>query len=414
MTNYHARWLLPITTAPVEHGTLAVEGRRITYVGPRAAAPAGTDVELGEAVLLPGLVNAHTRLEHTGLRDVLAATPFVDWAAAVDAGDAMLADARQGVAEGVRAGITTFGDVGASDAGMLALREAGVRGVAYVAVTGAAPGERAAALAGLAERVRRWRAHASELVGVGVAPQSVHEVHEDLLIDACAFALGERLPLAIGASRSAAEIAFLREADGPFASRLRARGVPVVRRAYSAVHLLLELGIDIARPTLMYGTRFDASDVAFVAERGCPVVHCASADALLGHGVAPVVELLAAGAEVGLGTGLGAPGPMHLLDEARATMLLHRARLADPAAITPARAIELATLGGARALGLDAVVGSLEVGKDADLAAFPLDGSAAGGDPAAALLAVGGRGASFVAVAGRPLWPAPPPAVGGR
>ena len=95
---------------------------------------------------------------------------------------------------------------------------------------------------------------------------------------------------------------------------------------------------------------------------------------------------------------------MNLLDEARAATLLHRARLADPGALTAARAIELATLGGARSLGLDAAVGSLAVGKDADLAAFPLDARFADGDPAAALLAVAGRHASFVAVAGRPMW----------
>ena len=409
MLNYHARWLLPVAGPPIDRGTVGVDGTRIAYVGTRDAAPRGEDVELGDVVLMPGLVDAHTRLELTTLRGLLARVPFDSWLPAIAraraAGlgeDALLDAARLGLAEGAAAGTTTYADVGATGASMRAMREAGVRGIAYVEVTGAAPDERAPALAGLADAVRRLRPESTELVRLGVAPHSVHAVGEDLLVDACAFALGARLPIALAVAESGAEIAFLREGGGPFAERLRARGIDVFRRAHSPVHLLVELGIDIARPTLVHGVRLDASDVAFVAERGCPVVHCPSSNAALGHGVAPVVELLAAGAVVGLGTGVGGGG-MHLLDEARVATLLHRARLADPDALTNAQALELATLGGARALGLDAVVGSLEVGKDADLAAFPLTGTGWADDPAAALLAVPGRSASFVAVAGRPL-----------
>jgi 5-methylthioadenosine/S-adenosylhomocysteine deaminase len=66
--------------------------------------------------------------------------------------------------------------------------------------------------------------------------------------------------------------------------------------------------------------------------------------------------------------------------------------------------LELATLGGAAALGLENVVGSLEEGKQADLAAFPLDRVGPTIDPvAAAIYALGGTRASFVAVAGKPL-----------
>jgi 5-methylthioadenosine/S-adenosylhomocysteine deaminase len=61
-------------------------------------------------------------------------------------------------------------------------------------------------------------------------------------------------------------------------------------------------------------------------------------------------------------------------------------------------------LGGAAALGLEDVVGSLEEGKQADLAAFPLDAVAPTADPTtAAVFALGGAQAVFVAVAGKPL-----------
>ena len=90
MINYHARWVIPVTRPPFADGTVSVSGTRIVYVGPRRDAPAGEDAELGDAVLLPGLVNAHTHLELTAMRGLLTGLDFVSWiralTAAVDAG----------------------------------------------------------------------------------------------------------------------------------------------------------------------------------------------------------------------------------------------------------------------------------------------------------------------------------------
>src|SRR5512146_2803538 len=99
-------------------GTVVVDGDQIAWVGPRAHAPVGgADDELGDAVLLPGLVNAHTHLELTAMRGFLEELPFFEWVrtltrarhAVLD--DARLLDsARLGVVEGLCAGVTTFAD----------------------------------------------------------------------------------------------------------------------------------------------------------------------------------------------------------------------------------------------------------------------------------------------------------------
>jgi 5-methylthioadenosine/S-adenosylhomocysteine deaminase len=87
-------------------------------------------------------------------------------------------------------------------------------------------------------------------------------------------------------------------------------------------------------------------------------------------------------------------------------VLLATVREQRVGALTASDALALATLGGARALRMDAEIGSLDVGKSADLAAFPLGACARGPthDPvAAAVLALAGTPAAFVAVAGRTL-----------
>jgi 5-methylthioadenosine/S-adenosylhomocysteine deaminase len=410
---YHARWVVPVSRPPIRDATVAVEGARIVYVGPRRAAPPAESVDLGDAVLLPGLVNAHTHLELTAMRGLLEGLPFVEWIRALTrARQAVLDDdtmrdaARLGIAEGLAAGITTYADTSASGVTLGALAEMGVRGIMYQEVFGPDPAGRPESLAGLRRAVERLRPIETRLVRLGVSPHAVFTVHEDLLVDVVAYAMREQLPVAMHLAESDAEIAFLREGEGPFADGLRARSIAVARRSHSPVHLLVELGLMLARPLLIHCVKVDATDIAFIAEAGCPVAHCPASNAKLGHGIAPVLELLEAGVVIGLGSdSVASNNAMHLLGEARLAALVQGVRHGRPGALSAVDALSLATLGGARALGLDDRIGSLDVGKDADLAAFPLDDAAGTPvyDPITALVfALGGSGtrASLVTVAG--------------
>jgi 5-methylthioadenosine/S-adenosylhomocysteine deaminase len=419
---YTARWVVPVSSPPVAHGAVAVDDAgRIVYVGPAAGAPEGPAESLGDGVLVPGLVDAHTHLELTAFRGLLEHADFFAWIRALTRAraealtEADLHDAAHaGVCEGLAAGVTTFADTAATGAAPLeALIALGARGVVYQEVFGPAPAQRGAALAALQRQVAALRAraagaNAADRVRVGVSPHAVYSVHEDLLLDACAWAVGEGLPVAMHVSESPAEIAFLRDAEGPFADFLRGRGIEVQRRAHSPVHLLAELGVaQVARPLLIHGVQFDEGDVALAALYDCPVAHCPASNAKLGHGVAPLRALLDAGVRVGLGTdSVASNNRLDVLDEARTAALTQRAALRRADALTAEEALHLATLGGARALGMDADVGSLEVGKQADLAAFALDAHDPRADPEAdpvtALVhTLAGRAAALTVVQGR-------------
>ena len=199
---YHARWVLPITQPPIENGTVVEADGVITFVGPRADAPAGRDYDLGEAILLPGLVNTHTHLELTAMRGFLEDCRFAEWIdklrqsrnEVLDA-EMLLDAARSGVLEGVEAGITTYADTCSTGVAMQAMRELGVRGVMYQEVFGPDPSRADTAMGELESVVDRLQLEQTELVSLGVSPHAPYTVSDALYEAAAHFANSRKLPL---------------------------------------------------------------------------------------------------------------------------------------------------------------------------------------------------------------------------
>src|ERR1043166_6667477 len=142
---FSAVWFLPVSSVPIEHGAVAVDGPLIVGVGSGAEIasrfPAARIESFGESAILPGLINTHTHLELTALRGYLEneETDFFAWLRKLTRArlELMTADdirvsATWGACEAVRAGITSVGD--ASDSALMsmtALRDVGLRGVVY-------------------------------------------------------------------------------------------------------------------------------------------------------------------------------------------------------------------------------------------------------------------------------------------
>jgi 5-methylthioadenosine/S-adenosylhomocysteine deaminase len=411
MTSYHARWVLPVTAPAIEDGTVAVEDGRITYVGPRRESD-GEVVDLGEALLMPGLVNAHCHLELTAMRGFLEDLDFRRWILrlttakrAVLGPEALLDSARLGLEEGILAGITTYADTCDSGVALDAMVEYGVRGIMYQELFGPDPAQCEASIRDFREKLVSLRSRATALVRVGISPHAPYTVSDELFRASARIAREENLPMAIHIAESEVESQLIVQGEGTFADGLRSRGIAVGPRATSPVQLLAALGVLDLRPLLIHAVRVDAADLETIAGHRAPVAHCPVSNAKLGHGIAPLLETLAAGIDVGLGSdSVAANNRMNLLEEARIALLMQRARVGTHEALSAADVLELATIGGACALGIAGETGSLEAGKSADLAAFEIGATGPTFDPAvAAVFAAGGSRASFVAVAGRPL-----------
>ena len=147
-------------------------------------------------------------------------------------------------------------------------------------------------------------------------------------------------------------------------------------------------------------------EIVQLGAAGIGAAHCPSSNLILASGIAPVVDLRAAGVHVGLGVdGSSSADSASLWLEARQAMLL--AKLRNGAGAADARmALEVATIGGAGCLGRVGEIGSLQVGAVGDVAVWDLSGiqfTGAIADPVEGWLRCGPTGARDTIVHGRPV-----------
>lgn len=416
---YRAAWVLPVSSEPLRDGAVMVDGDgRIAAVAPLAALECPPDaeiVDLGEAAILPGLVNVHAHPELALFRGALEDLRFRDWILRlVGVKRSALRDedydvaARWSLVECLRAGMTTVAATETSAAAFGALREAGMRGVVYREVFGPDPAVADDSMADLRAAVDRLRRDETGLVRVGISPHAPYTVSDALFTASARYACAEGLPMAIHAGESIPERELVVHGEGDFAPGLRARGIDTPPRGTSTMEMLDRLGVLDARPLLIHCVLVEVDDLVRIADHGCAVAHCPVANAKLGHGIAPWAELREAGIAVGLGTdSVGSNNRQDLLEEARIASLLHRGRAATYDILSPAELLRLVTIDGARALGLDDHVGTLEPGKDADLTAVSLAGAHVRPvhDPVAAVFhAARGTDVTMTMVRGRVLY----------
>lgn len=424
-TLYNARWVLPISSAPIEDGAVAVEGTRIVGVGTRAMLAArfkdARAEEFGEAAILPGLVNSHSHLELTAMRGYLddVEGDFFAWLMKLTLArlermtpDDLYVSAAWGAVEAARAGVTCLGD--ASDSAgtsMSALRDVGLRATVYQESFGPDPGLAREGFERLREKIVELRSLESELVRVGVSPHAPYTVSAPQLQLIADFALTEGLPLMMHAAESAAETQFMRDCSGPFAIGLARRGLEWRAPGVSTIQYLAALGILRARPLLAHCVTVDERDIETIKETGSRVAHCPKSNAKFGHGHAPYAAFIKSGITVGLGSdSVASNNTCDMLEEARFATLIARANdnLVDGARMVHADDVLLtATMGGARSLGLDHQTGSLVEGLQADLTVVALDGAHQQPvyDPTGALVfASSGRDVRLTMVAGREVY----------
>jgi cytosine/adenosine deaminase-related metal-dependent hydrolase len=216
-----------------------------------------------------------------------------------------------------------------------------------------------AALAATADAVHRFHDPSpGAMVRVAVAPCSPFSVSSRLMRETAelARALGVRMHTHLAETRE--EDAYCRQALG--------------RTPAEYAEELGWLGEDV---WLAHCVHLDESAVKRFAVTGTSVAHCPTSNARLGAGIAPVRELLRAGATVGLGVdGAASSEGTSLAGELHQALLAARLRdSCGPAALTARQALWMGTRGGASCLGRDDEIGALRPGMLADIALWRVD-----------------------------------------
>ncbi|WP_266169649.1 TRZ/ATZ family hydrolase [Dyella subtropica] len=367
-----ARWVVPVEPHGVvlDHHAVAVDKGAIVALMPTAQARAmyapRERVELGEHVLIPGLINSHTHNPMTLLRGLADDLPLMVWlqqhiwpAEAKVIGPEFVRDGVElAVAEMLRGGTTCanenyfFPDViGAT-----------YRRLGFRAVVGLPVIEFPTAWAKSQDEYfeRATEVHDSflgdTLISTAFAPHAPYTVSDQSFERIRVLADQLDIPVHLHTHETAHEVEEEKKKSGlrPF-QRLQKLGL--INDRLIAVHM----------------TQMTDGEIAACAEAGVSVVHCPESNLKLASGFSPVEKLRKAGVNVAIGTdGCASNNDLDMFGEMRTAAMLAKAVANDAAAFDAAYTLRAATLNGARALGLEAQIGSIEVGKQADLAAVRL------------------------------------------
>jgi 5-methylthioadenosine/S-adenosylhomocysteine deaminase len=140
------------------------------------------------------------------------------------------------------------------------------------------------------------------------------------------------------------------------------------------VEFLTEFGIPAANSIFAHSVHVSEREIGILRETGTSVSHNPVSNMMLGDGIAPIVEMVRQGVNIGLGTdGAASNHSQDLFDTMKAASLLQKVHHQDAGVIDPFSVLRMATAGGAKALGVQSVCGTVEIGKRADLILVNID-----------------------------------------
>ena len=139
-------------------------------------------------------------------------------------------------------------------------------------------------------------------------------------------------------------------------------------RAGSLVEYLDQFGLVSPKSSFAHFVWCTESDIEICADRKVNIVHNPVSNLLFGSGIQPTAHLLEAGINVALGSDGAGGNPINMFEQAKFAALLSRISQIDCTRwITPQVALKMATVNGARALSDNEALGTIQVGAPADL-----------------------------------------------
>lgn len=360
-------------------GWVLVEGSKIAGVGAAGSEPAACErIDAAGCIIVPGFVNTHQHPWYNLFKGLGSGMRLEQWiqnllvptARALQPAD-LEASMRLACVEMVGSGTTTCLNHSVSnldeesvEATLRPVKEAGMRQVLAKEIR---PDPIDAQLE-LAEAVHdRWHGSADGRIFIAfVIEATAHWVAMGTCSDELVLR-GHELATRLGVRVSTHVAGGTMSREQGYLKFVRDMG----RTDFEFLHLL---GVLDETWLLAHAIYPRDRDLELLAASGATVSHCPTSEASRGAGITPVRRMLDAGITVSLGS----DGPMvdtsvDMLEQMKVVRLIQNQLRLDPSAITPERALRMATIDGARAIGLEQRIGSIEDGKEADIAVFELE-----------------------------------------
>lgn len=353
----------------IERGAVAVCEDHILCVGHtdilEILYPDARRVDMGNAVIMPGLINAHTHVSMSLLRGYSDDKALMNWLTKdIFPQEAKLTPelvelgARFSLAEMLRSGTTAFYDMYMwEDAVFRAADSMGMRAVLGENVTQYFPSlsckDREAYFDLVRWQAEAWKGHPR--IRQAVLPHALYTTNPELLRQCYELAeeTGSLFGMHLAETASETEIC------------LKEHGMRPIPYCNS-------LGLLQPGSTFFHVVHADEHDMELLSEGRCAVVHNPASNMKLASGVAPIGTFRNYRIPVGLGTdGPASNNAQNMLREMYLASLLQKVTTLDPTTCPAQTALDLATRGGSEALHCP-LIGTLEPGMKADFIALDL------------------------------------------
>jgi cytosine/adenosine deaminase-related metal-dependent hydrolase len=383
-----AKIVLPITAPPVEDGAVLIVGNKIRAVSPwKDLRPHLREkvTDLGEVILLPGLVNAHCHLDYTDMAGQLPPPKhFTDWIAAITVAKTAWGYSDyarswlHGAHQLLKTGTTTVGDIEAMPDLLPEVWDATpLRVFSFLEMTGIKA--RRAPREILREAVATIDALHHPRNRAWLSPHAPYSTLPELLQRAARTAQRRKWRVSVHVAESVQEFEMFQHARGEMHDWLKrnerdnsdcGRGSPVAHLARQKL-----LGENVLAIHANFLARGDAT---LLGKNQTSVVHCPRSHDYFKHPPFERARLANAGVNICLGTDSLATVCKNGKQNPELDLFAEmRALAGKDKNIAPSEILELATVNGARALGLAGNAGELSPGASADLIAVPSAGKIA-------------------------------------
>ncbi|HEX7516517.1 MAG TPA: amidohydrolase family protein [Chthoniobacterales bacterium] len=372
---FRSRVVVPMVGEPIDNAAVAIAGNQIAGVGrfEEVKASHGGDVfDLGEQIVLPGLINAHCHLDYTLLRgQIPPQQSFTDWIRAINARKAALsekdyiASIGAGLIEVQKFGTTTLLNLEAFPELLQRISRPPLR--AWWCAEMIDVREQVLAQE-VSENLHDWfEAHPKWLGGFGLAPHAPFTASAQLFSAASEISRKHNLPITTHVAESHEEMQMFRDASGPLFDFLKNIGRPMDDcGGKTPLSSLMQSQVLDERWILAHLNELTEDDFDLLAGGNrFHIAHCPRSHTFFGHAPFALQRLRALGFNICLGTdSLASNSRLSLFCEMRE--LLRK----EPW-ISPREVLAMATVNAAHAIGQADLLGRISPGFCADLIAIP-------------------------------------------